>query len=116
MLPSISCSFFGVIRTSDRRELVFSASEVAEQLDISPRAVRDLIKAGRLRAFAVTAGTRHRKWRITETALQEFIAAASAAPRTVPSPRRPRSKAGPASTFAAEFQAYKARSGDGKSG
>jgi excisionase family DNA binding protein len=116
MNPSFPVSTFGVLRTKLGGELVFSVEEVAEQLDISPRAVRDLIKAGQLRAFAVTAGTRNRKWRILETALQEFIAAASAAPPPAPRPKRCRSKAGPASTFAAEFRSYKARSGDGTAG
>ena len=59
-------------------EPVHTVREVAATLRIDPQDVARLIRAGRLKGFRATPG-KTAPWRITETALTEFISKQEAA-------------------------------------
>ena len=57
--------------TPNRRTTVLTVSEVAEQLRLSPNTVKKLLNQGRLRG--IRTGTYGGKWRVSQSALDEFI-------------------------------------------
>lgn len=59
-----------------------STRDAAERLSVSTDQVVSLIRAGRLPAVNVGVGRKPR-WRISEDALETFLAAASYRPKTV---------------------------------
>ena len=57
--------------TPNRRTTVLTVSKVAEQLRLSPNTVKKLLNQGRLRG--IRTGTYGGKWRVSQSALEEFI-------------------------------------------
>jgi excisionase family DNA binding protein len=55
-------------------EQVFSTSQVAARLQVSPRTVLTWVQNGTLRGYRVTPGLPGSRWRVTESALREFEA------------------------------------------
>lgn len=66
------------IKEVKHMEKVFTLEEIAEYLKVHPNTVRNLIKAGKLKAFK--AG---RELRFTESALTEFINGETVEPSSV---------------------------------
>jgi excisionase family DNA binding protein len=59
-----------------RRSKYFTVAELARELGVHGDRIRSFIADGRLRAVDVGCGTRKR-WRISEAAVSEFLAARS---------------------------------------
>ena len=70
-----------------RLPTVYSVSQLAEILQRSRSSIRSLIRSGRLSAFDAAPEGRLRQYRVTEDALQKFIAEHSATP-----PKKPRKR------------------------
>jgi len=62
-----------------RKSTVLTVTEVAEQLRLSADTVKKLLNEGRLRG--VRTGTYSGKWRVSQSAVEEFI---NGAPETIP--------------------------------
>lgn len=62
-----------------------TTAQAAEALQCSERHVRNLITSGRLAASDISGGGHKPKWRITEQAIQDCLAASQ---RTAPQRRR----------------------------
>ena len=70
-------------------ETLLTIPQVAEHLQISITAVRNLIAAGQLVAINVGVGAIRSRWRVSQQSLREFEAARSAkAMTTLPQPVR----------------------------
>ena len=59
---------------------LLTLNDASDRLGISPDAVLTHVRAGRLRGINVGNGSRRPRWRITEDALEQFIAAATTGP------------------------------------
>lgn len=51
-------------------EQIFTVSALADYLELKPMTIREMIRAGKIRASKIG-----KEWRITETAVKEFLAA-----------------------------------------
>jgi excisionase family DNA binding protein len=95
---------FGVVRTSKGQELVFSPQEVAEQLDVSLDTIEAVIRSGELRASSVAKGKERKVWRVSETAIRDFLnERENTNSGPVPSFNRKRKKAEPGKQEAGGF-------------
>jgi excisionase family DNA binding protein len=73
-------------------KVYFAIADVAEALHVDERPVRGWIKSGELRAVncGSKASGKKPRWRISEDALEAFLAARSATPEPKPVRRRRR--------------------------
>ncbi len=54
----------------DSMERIFTVQTLSEYLNLKPVTIREMLKAGKIRASKIG-----KEWRITESAVKEFLAA-----------------------------------------
>lgn len=73
---------------SKRATGMHTVASLAKFLRISDEQVLSHIRAGRIRAVNVGGGVQRPRWRVSEDALQEFLAARTASPKPVTKRKR----------------------------